>query len=784
MLAVGVLAALALPALLSGPAVAGTGQVSTGQARQAAGSPVSVAITSVSPSYARPGQKVRVQGSVTNASPAALSGLKIQLRSSSTWFSNRDQLQQYADGDDLTADETERGAATVISGALRPGATIKWTAVLPVNEVHMTVFGVYPLAAQATGAAGTELGISHTFLPFWPTAKGELRPREDISWVWPLIDAPDQGPCPGLLNNDLATSLASGGRLAGLLSAGSSAAGQAAQLTWVLDPALLSSAKIMTAPNKAHTYAVGANVNCRQATAHPASTAAGAWLTRLRSAVSGQPAFVTPYADVDIAALTRANLYTDVDRAFGDGRFVAAKILGRSFTPTTPASGHQSAAGLTSAAAWPADGLANYAMLEHLAAADGIRTVVLSTSAMPPVSSLLPYTPSAVSATADGEGGNMHVLLADATLTQLIGAVSPRSDPPGATFATQQRFLAETAMIAAEEPNLPRAIVIAPPRRWNPPAGLADGLLADTTSAPWLTPVSAGSLAADTHASGQVPRDNPDAIGSRLLSRSLLSGVQAADRGVQLVQSIRTSPSPQLYRAVAGIESSAWRTGSAGRRRARSMLSRVTGYVGHQGNSVSVIGPGRVTLGGQTGLVPVPIDNRLRYPVKVRVQLNVSQAADSGFTVITRPGIIQVPADTIVTEKVKVRAATIGSTTINLRLLAPDGQPLPGTPVTMTVQATHFGTLGLTVLALALGVFVVTSAMRAIRRGRTPPAGDPEAAPDQDAPAGTGAAGHEQAEGTDNVGHDRAESGEAGTDHVLTEDADDYARVPGWADRR
>jgi hypothetical protein len=788
MLAVGLLAGLVLPGVLQVSAAASTGRASTGhasggQARQAAGSPVSVVITSVSPTYARPGHRVTVQGTVTNTSPAALSDLKVQLRSSSSAFSNRDQLQQYADGSDLNADSPERAALAAIPGTLRPGATTRWTAVLPVNEVHMTVFGVYPLAAQATGAAGTALGTSHTFLPFWP-AKGEVRPREDISWVWPLIDTPDQGPCAGLLNNKLAVSLRSGGRLAGLLSAGSSAAGRAAHLTWVLDPALLSSAKIMTAQNTAHTYPVGANGNCRQTTAHPANAAAATWLARLRSAISGQPAFVTPYADVDIAALTRQNLYGDVQRAFGDGRLVAAEILGRNFTPTTPASGHQSAAGLTSAAAWPAAGLANYAMLENLAALDGIRTVVLSTLAMPPVSPLLSSTPSAVSATADGEGGDMRVLLADSTLTQLLGSVSARSDPPGAAFATQQRFLAETAMIAAEEPHVPRAIVVAPPRRWNPPAGLADSLLADTTTAPWLSPVSAGSLAADTHASGQVQRHDPDAIGSRLLSRSLLRGVQAADRGVQLVHSIRTSPSPQLYRAVAGIESSAWRTGAAGQRRARSMLSRVSAYIDHQGSSVSVIGPGRVTLGGQTGLVPVPIDNKLRYPVKVRVQLTVSQAADSGFTVIDKPGTIQVPADTIITEKVKVRAAVIGSTTISLRLLAPDGQALPGTPITMTVQATHFGTLGLTVLALALGVFVATSAMRAIRRGRTPPAGDPEGRADPDAPTGTGAGGHEQPEETDNVGHDRAESSEAGTDHVLTEDADDYARVPGWADRR
>jgi hypothetical protein len=789
-LAAGLLAGLALPAALpaalSGSAAAATGRAGTGQAQEVTGSPVSVAITSVNPPYATAGHPVTVRGSLTNTSSAPLAGLKIELRSSSTPLSSRDQLQQYADGTDLTADAPEPHAVAVITGTVPPGATRTWTAVLPVHEVHLTAFGVYPLAAQATSAAGPALGISRTFLPFWPAARKARPAPDDIAWIWPLIDAPDQGPCGGLLNNHLAASLAGSGRLSRLLSAGSAPAGRAADLTWALDPALLSSVATMTRP-----YSVGANDSCRQARSLPASAVAAAWLGGLRSASSRQPAFVIPYADVDVAALTRSkNLNGDVDRAFTDGRSVATAILRRSFAP----SAHQDAAGLTSSTAWPAAGLANYTTLENLAALDQIRTVVLSSSAMPP---LVPtsYTPSAVTATPDGEGGDMRVLLADSTLTQLLGSVTARTATPGAAFSVRQRFLAETAMIAAEAKHLPRAIVVAPPRRWNPPSGLASGLLADTVSAPWLSPVSAGSLAADTHATGQVKRHAPDNVGTRLVSRSLLRAVQAADRGAQLVQSIQVTPNPQVYRAIAGIESAGWRGTSAGRRRARAMLRRVTDYVSKQENGVSIIGPGPVTLGGQKGAIPIPIDNRLPYAIKVRVRLSVNQAAGGGFAVLSNSGVVsvksnvfttkvlEIPKNIISVTKLSVRTAAIGSTTISLKLLAPDGQALPKAPVTMTVQATHFGTLGLAVLAAALGVFVIASALRAIRRGRTPPDTAQEDPADHDAPTATDAGGHEQADGTDNVVHDRAESGEAGTDHVLTEDADDYAPVPGWADR-
>ena len=205
---------------------------------------------------------------------------------------------------------------TRIPGTLAPGFSVKWSAVLPVNEVGMSVFGVYPLAAEA-GTSAVTLGTSRTFLPFWPTGKGAVQPRENIAWIWPLIDQPDQGPCAGLLNNDLAASMSSGGRLADLLNAGRSAAGQAAQLTWVIDPSLLASAQVMTRPP---SYPTGGSASCAPVTTHAASGAAAAWLAGLRSAVAGQPAVATPYADVDIAALVQQNLDSDVHRAFTDGR--------------------------------------------------------------------------------------------------------------------------------------------------------------------------------------------------------------------------------------------------------------------------------------------------------------------------------------------------------------------------------------------------------------------------------------------------------------------------------
>ena len=295
-----------------------------------------------------------------------------------------------------------------------------------------------------------------------------------------------------------------------------------------------------------------------------------------------------------------------------------------------------------------------------------------------------------------------------------------------------------------------------------------------------------------------------------------------------LVQSMQVTPSTRLSPAVAAVESSAWRGSAAGQQQAQVMLRRVLRYLSLQERNVTIVEPGRDTLGGQTGPIPISIDNKLPYAVQVRVKFSVSQDRGGGFAVLGNPGIIKIPPKEIITKKVKVKASSIGSTTVSLRLLAPDGQALPGAPVNMTVQSTQLGTLALVVLAAALAVFMITSASRAIRRGRSagggvagdapgepgqggpgaarggdPAEGQPghddhgpdpgpgrgmsgqasrEAGPGQPGAAGPG--GHEQAGETDNVGDDRAAPGTAGTDLAATEDADDYARVPGWADRR
>ena len=158
------------------------------------------------------------------------------------------------------------------------------------------------MQAGASGTAYT--ATARTFLPFWPGGSAATQPKGlQVAWVWPLIDTPQQGACSQTLaTSELAGSVASGGRLSTLLDAGAAWA-QNDQLTWDIDPALLSDVSVMTRP-----YFTHGNDVCSERVAEKPSTAATQWLSQLRTSTAGEPAFLTPYANVDVAALSHSGL--------------------------------------------------------------------------------------------------------------------------------------------------------------------------------------------------------------------------------------------------------------------------------------------------------------------------------------------------------------------------------------------------------------------------------------------------------------------------------------------
>src|SRR6266849_10448739 len=270
--------ALAHPAQASPGDVAGTGSVS-------------VTIGSMNPQFATAGAMVNLAGTVTNGTRQTQAGIEVQLYTSQTPFSTRDGMNSYlANGVD--GGLAPAGRPFLIPASLAPGATASWSASFQASTQGINGFGVYPVTAQLQDFAGNLLSSNQTLLPFWTgqRAAGLLSPLK-ISWLWPLIEQPHHQVCSALTNNDLAATLNPGGRLSSLLTVGASHAD--ANLTWVIDPALLSDVA-----TTARRYQVGAKANCTGAPRKPASTAAANWLAALEKVTPGQRTVITPYANV------------------------------------------------------------------------------------------------------------------------------------------------------------------------------------------------------------------------------------------------------------------------------------------------------------------------------------------------------------------------------------------------------------------------------------------------------------------------------------------------------
>jgi len=701
----------------------------------------------MSPQTAKPGATVTVTGTVSNGTGQAKAGLEVQLSSSPVRFQTRDAMDGYV-SQGTGASLQPAGTAFLLPASLKPGETVPWHASFQVNAVGMTQFGVYPVTAQLADPQGDVLDADQTLLPFWPgqQAAGLARPL-DIAWVWPLIDQPHHQVCSALTNNDLVGSLGPGGRLSTLLAAGQAHPG--AHLTWVIDPALLSDLTTMT-----KAYQVDSGPGCSNPVPEPASKAAKTWLSALRGITSVQPTVITPYANVDVSALVHSGLTADITSAYSMGYAEADSVLQGPFGPSI---------------AVPAGGTADLSVLTNLATAQHIGAVVLDSNEMPPAGPAA-FEDDAVTSVRTGSGLIMTVLLADHVLTGVLAAGDTSSGvlPPSTQFAVSQRFLAETAMIAAEAPDSDRSIVVSPPEDWSPPGALASELLTETAGTPWLTSTALGSLAGAQDSqrtiARQPPLANKDSPGE--LSSSYLSTVRGAGAALGVYRDLLYQASSSyvqgLEQALTATESSAWRGGGAAE--GQILADKLSSFIRGEERRITIIAAQQVPMGGSSGLVPVSIRNGSRHAIQVRLKASVVDAPDrtSQLTVGHFKNLITIQPGQTPTIRLPVTSAPIGPTAIQLSLTTANGKQLPLHPISLTVESTRYGRAILFLIGAAIGVLVLTSAYRGVRRWLR---ADPQVAPeDGDLPGsvvtGTSSARH-PTEATDDMADARRRADDA-----------------------
>jgi hypothetical protein len=724
-------AALASSVALS-PLVGGIAPVQAGAlpADTTATSLVQVTMTSLRPLAPQAGAVVTVHGELRNTSSQTLPQLSVQLRVGLP-ITSRNVFDTYADDSDgalptdlSSAPALTGTAATTAQLQLPPGGTEPFTATLALGTADLPPFTtpagwqVRPLGiavindadvtdttADTTVPTGTVVGQLRSFLPWAPKTSGGVpvsgEAPTQVAWIWPVDDWPHHNATGGFADTKLAPELATGGRLARLVTAADTAQDQRPQgrrsrianvpVTWAIDPMLVSDAAAMSAGYKLTSNG--------KTTTGPGSADAKTWLSTVRGAVQAPDAAVLPlpYADPDVVAAARKNLVTDI----GQASTVGQAVIQHDLAPTSTLSQY----------AWPPNGFADDRAVDDLSAL-GDTTVVLSDAALPVDPATTTVTPDAHTEITTGDT-SVQGILTDSVLSSDINAGA--ANPADSALALQ-RYLAETLMIQQQKPSPSRAIVIAPSRRWNPSAAYATAVLADSGKVPWIQPVSLADVAASTPTADVTrgPLTYPQSAHRNELAGSYLHLFAMYQGQIASFSEVLDS-GDATTRALTNAEQEALSSGWRSRRGlARQRLNQLGAAVATQIKQVRITSNNNsyVTLTSHGGTVPVTIENNLDSTAHVILKVSSQRLSLPRNGRVT---VAPIPPHQQTVVEVKTTAKTSGVFPVTVQLLSPDGKTY-GSQVKLFVRSTVYGTITLIITGAATAALMIAVAIRLGRR--------------------------------------------------------------------
>ncbi|MDT4985950.1 MAG: hypothetical protein QOI74_44 [Micromonosporaceae bacterium] len=565
-----------------------------------------------------------------------------------------------------------------------------------------------------------------------------------LTLLWPIADRPRLAAgAPGgttpvrLIDDDLATSLAAGGRLDTLLSAIEFATspqvdqeGRVRLATCLaVDPDLLVTVNAMTGG-----YVVNDGPDAGPATpTHPGAgqDAAVAWLGRLKTLAQRMCVAPTTYAQADLDALNRVgdpglsaiatNAAGDiVDQILGIASVRGASLVGDG-PLTGPAVQLLSAQGETVAI-----GAAN--LVAPGSVSDGNdHTVPPATAEVSPVR----YTPRLVGAPFDPAVG--AALAGMGTEPMSPSYLDPALDIPlqhDSAVARRQDALGALLWRGLRPDAEPRTQIVLPPLTWSPQPDDAQAILTTVASSinaglalprPLTTVIAEGNAVAPQPLAplpaGQgAPRGRFDdaAVSGIASATGRLWGLTAAlttDARTGLTGFQYTAPLREdLLRALSLSVPPDARNGLAQQR-----LTTVGHTVDDLFNAVTIVNPGgSYTLATEHSPLPLALRNGLPVPIRVRLEVD----APPGMSV-TDMGEIELPPGYLPL-RVPIEVHFTQRVAVDVALRTADGLPL-GEPVRLSVHSNAYGQVLFFITLSAAAVLVLLAGRRLWHRFRGQP---------------------------------------------------------------
>ncbi|MCU1602664.1 MAG: hypothetical protein JWO22_3373 [Frankiales bacterium] len=749
--------------LLAGPALADPTPSPTVQEPEA---PLVVSVTELLPRAPQAGQAFEVKGAIRNTSTTqSVTGPEVRLARGDV-IQSRGELHLAEANHDVDYGNhyavrhlhTGPTPTSAEIDELKPGQVGYFDIQTDVDSLQLRRTGVYPMDVEARGTideSGAQLlGDAPTWIPFFAH---DSRPRQNkVAVVLPMTDRPHQAPDGSFVDDGLADNFSSGPLAHQLVAAGyepscdrgatrndgvqdpTTTRCEAVPITYAIDPDLASAAYAMATSK---TYRVGSGKNARDGSG---KRAAQLWLDRLKAQAGGArgSVLVLPYGDPDVDALgASAAGQLDISDSVKLGNQVLTdQVPGTRVDAVLPPS--QGSGILTTQAA------------EALRPQNAQPfAYVLDESAFPDLEDAGRTRSPSAHVTLGPATDPLHGLAVEDTLSTLLLGQSGLQE--GDRLA-EQRFIAETAIIAAEAPGTSRTFVLSPDRYSDARVGAMAQSLRDLGRLPWLCPValepltqpategggeSCANPASPTEARRNVDREDPrtglrQGTDAQLPASYLSEVAHQGRRATQLTQQVLGTDSAgsggtaetidklqrRLHQAVARAESSAWRQDASGQ---ADQLRRLNGAMTALVQQVNVL-TGRVLLTSDKGTIQVAVENKSDLPLQIRLQFQIPGRRDVETALVTVPKKSSVPVG------VKVSGLRSGTFPVAVQMRDREDKAFRGF-VYVQVRSTRYGRLALGLTFAAAAVLFIAAgtriARRALGRGKQAP-GDPSGSAD------------------------------------------------------
>lgn len=700
---------------------------------------------------------VTVSGMVTNIGDRPVRDVMVRLEHA-TAVSASPGLRTSLDG---STDQYEAAADFLtVSPEMQRGQQVGFTLSAPLRSLTKPSLavdkpGIYPVLVNVNGTpdygAPARLDNARFLLPVVgvPPDKGEqgaevsaaVAPETTkpvwITMLWPLADRPRLAPgVPGgtipvrLVDDDLANSLANGGRLDTLLSAAElatsrdvdpdGAVGRA--LCLAVDPDLIVTVNAMTAGYVVSNSPDGP-AQLPGTPTHPGTgqAAASTWLNRLRALAHRTCVAPLPYAQADLDALQRVNdpgLSSTATVSNGeiiDRILDVPSVRGTALLPDGPLTSRT----VTLLNANDATVAVAAADLSAQDAADAGSANVTPHRLSPQVVAA-PFDP-AVGAALAGAGTNPIIP------TYLDPSLSIRVTHDSAT-ARRQDALGAMLWRSLTPEAAPRTQILVPPAVWSLQSDDAQFILtalATSIHSGLAVPRPLPALVADAAARMEPPappgaypsergRFSDDITGQittqvgRLwkLTSALMTDERTGLTGPQYTAPLRED----MLRALSESVPPDSRNGLAQQR-----LAVVGTTINDFFGSVTIVNPGgSYTLATEHSPLPLALHNGLAVPIRVRLQVN----APPGMTV-SDVGEIELPPGYLPL-RVPIEVNFTQRVAIDVGLRTPDGTVL-GEPVRLSVHSNAYGKVLFAITLTAAAVLVTLAGRRLWHRFRGQP---------------------------------------------------------------